>query len=59
MASICFLTFYDLICIGPRLLSSTLKENGHKASLVIFKGERSFWIKLPVDHRTKIKEQQC
>ena len=40
MAHICFLTYYDLICIGPRLLSSALKENGHKASLVIFKGEK-------------------
>lgn len=40
MANICFLTFYDEICIGPRLMSSILKRKGHKASLIIFKGEK-------------------
>ena len=39
MAKFAFLTFYDKICLGPRILSSVVKEAGHKSDLIIFKGD--------------------
>lgn len=39
MANFVFLTFYDKICLGPRILCSTLKSAGHQSKLIIFKDE--------------------
>jgi len=39
MARFTFLTFYDKICLGPRILSSKLKTEGHHSNLIIFKEE--------------------
>ena len=53
MANFAFLTFYDKICLGPRILSSTVKSAGHKSNVILFKDESFkylFWRK----NRTKI-----
>ena len=38
---IVFITLYDIICIGPRLLSSIAKDNGIQSYLIIFKGQQT------------------
>lgn len=37
MARFAFLTFYDKTCLGPRILSSVSRSEGHESSLIIFK----------------------
>lgn len=37
MANFVFLTFYDKVCLGPRILSATVKKAGHKSSLIVLK----------------------
>jgi len=39
MARFAFLTFYDKICLGPRILSSTVKSAGHSSKIILFKDE--------------------
>ena len=41
MANFLFLTFYDKICLGPRILSSIVKNAGHKSNLILFKEDSS------------------
>ena len=41
MANFAFLTFYDKICLGPRILSSTAKSAGHTSKIILFKDESS------------------
>ncbi|MFH1662271.1 MAG: radical SAM protein [Candidatus Falkowbacteria bacterium] len=50
MANFAFLTFYDRVCLGPRLLSSTVKSAGHKSSLIILKEESASSI---ISHKDK------
>lgn len=38
---IVFLTLYDMICVGTRLLSAVAKENGVEAILLVFKNHES------------------
>lgn len=37
MARFAFITFYDKTCLGPRILSSVARSEGHESSLIIFK----------------------
>ena len=38
---IVFISFYDLTCIGARLLSTIVKNNGHTSYMLIFKDDRA------------------
>jgi len=53
MANFAFLTFYDKICLGPRILSSTVKAAGHTSNIILFKDE-SFKYLFLKKNRTKI-----
>jgi anaerobic magnesium-protoporphyrin IX monomethyl ester cyclase len=37
MARFLFLTFYDKICLGPRVLSSVVREAGHESEIILCK----------------------
>ncbi|MCK4553676.1 radical SAM protein [Candidatus Parcubacteria bacterium] len=50
MANFAFLTFYDKVCLGPRLLSSIIKSEGHKSSLIILKEDSASSI---ISHKNK------
>jgi len=41
MKKVAIITFYDEICIGPRLLSVIAKNNGIAPHLIIFKGQKT------------------
>ncbi len=41
MKKIVFITLYDVICTGPRLLSAIAKKKGIKTSLIIFKDQKT------------------
>ena len=42
MAKILFITLYDEICVGVRLLSAIAKECGMESHIILFKGETSY-----------------
>lgn len=42
MKKIVFITLYDMICYGLRILSSVAKENGIDSHIILFKGEKSY-----------------
>ena len=53
MANFAFLTFYDKICLGPRVLSATLKAAGHASNIILFKDE-AFEYLLHKKNRTRV-----
>ncbi len=53
MANFAFLTFYDKICLGPRVLSATLKAAGHASNIILFKDEASEYL-LHKKNRTQV-----
>ena len=57
MANFVFLTFYDKICLGPRILSSTVKSAGHTSNIILFKGEGSQYVLF--DNKKKKVNYEC